>query len=222
MSPTRSTKNPRNLRIQDIFPAASAPLTSQSEPPSRPTQSAQRHHQSKASYSFYPTHASERRISLSTNGSSKDDEVTMLPPALFTPRHTRDESESATVRIGMRISEAHPSSVTNSEALRLPSRAFDGKSVSRQTSLARPPPSEESLVLPKRFRTPQPSTIEGSDEDGDAVAKRDHKLLQMNKSLPPVPRIPSELFLPVSKHHPVLEPAWTSPPRTVRQTDSWF
>ena len=82
-------------------------------------------------------------------------------------------------------------------------------------------PSDESLVIPKMFRPPRAVTIvrddEELEEEGAGVEQgRRQRGLLVNKSLPPVPRAPSELFLNVP-YMPRTRPA-----RTVRQDDTWF
>ena len=78
-------------------------------------------------------------------------------------------------------------------------------------------PSDESLVIPKMFRTPRPLTFERDDGEEDGVEPgRRQRVLLVNKSLPPVPRIPSELFL----SGPYVQR--TTPARSARPADTWF
>ena len=221
-SPTQPTSNTRNFRIEDIFPAATAPRSPHPEFPTTPIKTARLVHIPRSRYSIYPTHASERRISWSTVTSAKSDEIP-IPPALFTPRHARAGSDSATVQIGMRISARPPSTVSTSEDPRTRSPASDGRSPNRPSPTTRRVPSDESLVIPKMFRTPRALTFEGDDDDqqqqqqeGGVEPGKRPRVLLVNKSLPPVPRIPSELFLTGP------DVQRRTPARSARPSDTWF
>ena len=191
-NPIRNSTNPRLQQTTFINPKARQSLATLQIAKSSKTQ--RRPPQIKSTYSFFPTAASNRHLSMSTATSISDDEMIAHPVPLFSRKHRRDESSNTTetVQIGMRLSHAIADIGSPSASFQIPVQSV---------SIPAMPSNQEALgqlssidsLSSKRLRPPISQSQSERALRSSRVATPDIRSrpklprTRLMKSLPPIP-----------------------------------
>ena len=195
-NPIRNSTDPRLQQTTFITPEARQSLATLQIAKASKTQ--RRPPQIKSTYSFFPTAASNRHLSMSTATSTSDDEIITHPVPMFSRKHRRDESSNTTetVQIGMRLSHAIADTVadtvSSSASLQIPVQSVPIPTTPSEQG----PPGQISMIdslSPKRSRPPisqsQSEPLLRSSRIATPAIRSRPKLprTRLMKSLPPIP-----------------------------------